>query len=129
MKIIFFDGYCNLCNGFVDLLMRRDKENIFTYASQDGDTAAMLLTSLDSSKLPSSIIYRRDEELFQQSDAVLKILDDLGGIWRLAKPLAWIPKAIRDAIYRMISKNRYKLLGRRDSCRIPTETESSRFLP
>ena len=128
MKIMFFDGECNLCNGFVDWLVRTDKAGKMKIASLQGETAKELGIAGQSSGL-NTVVYLRDGVRFERSTAVLEILRDLGGAWKLASIFFILPRFLRDAIYALIARNRYRLFGRRDTCRLPTPEERQRFLP
>ena len=127
-KIIFFDGVCHLCNGFIDTVISRDSDRKFLYAPLQGTTAQELLSPLDQRQL-DSVIYFENNLTFYRSTAVLKILQNLGGVYRIAM-LGWLlPRPARDFIYDCIAKNRYLWFGKRDLCRIPTIEERAYLLP
>jgi predicted DCC family thiol-disulfide oxidoreductase YuxK len=130
MKAVFFDGYCNLCNGFVDWLARVDKDSRFRFGSLQGETAKEILPPNVSnwSGDPSSVIYFRDGKLYDRSSAILMIFWDLGGLWTIAITFWIIPKCLRDLAYGWVAKNRYRLFGKRSTCRIPSAEERERFL-
>lgn len=127
--IVFFDGECILCNGFLDLMFAIDSAHTLRVAPLQGDTAAILLPPLPHDPEEWSIYYLDQHGLYNQSEAVLQILRKLGGIWSLLSMGRSIPLPIRDAVYRFVASNRYRWLGKRDTCRLPTEPESVRFLP
>ena len=129
MKIVFFDGYCSLCNSIVDALMRIDKSGRLKFASLQGETAAKRLGA--GSTVPidvDTVVYLRDGEKFEKSEAALRILSDLGGAWTLARLFLVVPAFIRDFVYRIIAKNRFRLIKKRDTCRLPTPQEQDRLL-
>ena len=130
MKILFFDGYCNLCNQTVDWLLRRDKNAKIKFASLQGEAAKKNLPPpVSASADPDTVIYLKDDQIYERSTAILKCLVDIGGpMALLAKILFFIPTSLRDFSYRLVAKNRFKIFGRRNTCRIPTESEKSRFL-
>jgi len=128
MKIVFFDGYCGLCNGVVDRLMKLDSEKILRFAPLQGETARAHLCGAGAPTDVDTMIYLRDGERFEKSDAVLQILSDIGGLGQLAPSLRAIPLSLRDMLYRLVAGNRYKIFGRRDSCRIPSSVERERLL-
>ena len=68
------------------------------------------------------------DEAWTDSDAIRRVLTGLGGMWRLAGVIAWVPRAVRDPLYRWIARNRYRLFGRYDSCLLPDPDHQSRFL-
>ena len=64
-----------------------------------------------------------------KSEAVLRVVECLGGGWRLARPLRLVPQALRDTVYDFVAKNRYRWFGKRETCRLPSDAERERFLP
>jgi predicted DCC family thiol-disulfide oxidoreductase YuxK len=127
VKIVFFDGYCSLCNAFIDWLMRIDKTGQLKFASLQGETAAKFLEKIESTDV-NTIIYLCDKNKFEQSTAVLHILSDVGGVWTFAKIFLIIPKFIRDFGYQVVAKNRYRFFKKRETCRVPTASEKDRLL-
>jgi len=127
--IIFFDGVCGLCNSFVDIILRADKKGIFRFSPLQGDTAKKYLAEQPEEPGDWSIVYIDENNIYEQSDATLKILERLGGIWGLLSIFSFLPRGFRNYIYRFIAVNRYKIFGKRDTCRIPTEQEKERFMP
>ncbi len=130
MKIIFFDGFCNLCNEFINFLINIDKKSVLHYSSLQGETAKEIIPNkINETFTFESIIYYQDGKIWENSDAILHIFNDLGGIWKVVNVLLLIPKKIRNIFYRIFAKNRYLLFGKRKLCRIPTEKEKCRLLP
>ncbi|HJV77954.1 MAG TPA: thiol-disulfide oxidoreductase DCC family protein [Paludibacter sp.] len=127
--VILFDGICNLCCGWVRFLIRRDKNRMFRFASIQSDAGKKLLDSAGLSHIdPETIVYLKDKQFYQESSAVLEILSDLGGIWKITTLFRLIPKAVRNGIYRFIARNRYRIFGARSSCLMPTPENAKRFL-
>ena len=127
--IVFFDGVCGLCNAFVDFLLSRDKANILKFAPLQGETAKEVLTEELRFKL-STIVFYSEGSIFTHSDAALRSLGALRQPWKtIAFTLLFVPRPIRNFTYRFIAKNRYKLSGRRESCRVPLPSEQRSFLP
>jgi len=127
--IVFFDGVCAMCNRFVDLVLRADKRDTFRFAPLQGETARRVLADLPPDPERWSMVYLDERGLHDQSDASLEVYRRLGGAWRLLAAARLIPRRLRDPLYRVIARNRYRWFGRRDSCRVPTEQERRRFLP
>lgn len=127
-NIIFFDGVCNLCNQFVDFILKADKSNKIYIASLQGQTAQNLLKNENLKNL-TTIIYYKNNKTFKQSSAVIEIATDLGYPYKLIVIFKIIPATVRDALYSIISKYRYKIFGKRSTCRLPTEKEQEQFLP
>lgn len=127
--VLFFDGVCNLCNASVDFIVRRDKKRKYRFAPLQGITAAHAIPEqVEKGDFDSFVLAERGQ-IFTRSTAALKVLVGLGGIWSLAKPLLLIPAALRDPIYRLIAKNRYRWFGQKDTCRLPSPEEKALFLP
>ena len=126
-QIIFFDGVCNLCNSFVDFLVRRDREHLFDFAPLQGSTARQLLPPHIPAELRSVVLWSQGE-VHEKSDAALMILPQLGGLFYLLRAGWLVPKGLRDMIYDLVARNRYRLFGKRETCRLPTADERGRFL-
>lgn len=127
--IIFFDGVCGMCNAFVNLALRIDRKEQFLYAPLQGSTARELLPPLPPDPRDWSMIYLDENGTHDQSDASLEVYRRLGGIWWFLSLGRFVPRFIRNPIYRLIAHNRYKIFGEKDICRIPTPEERKRFLP
>ncbi|MDD7885828.1 thiol-disulfide oxidoreductase DCC family protein [Flavivirga sp. 57AJ16] len=131
-KIIFFDGVCNLCNGFIDYVINRNKNNSIYYAALQSDIAIEKLKEYDNIVLESNyntIYYYTGNKVYSKSSAVLRIFLELSVFHKVAaKILLLIPKFIRDACYNLVAKNRYRFLGKKETCRLPTENERKQFL-
>ena len=135
MLIVFFDGYCGLCSGTVDFLIKRDTKRKLRYSPLQGETAKLKLTTSEIEDLDTVIVFRETNEpttteKLRKSAAILAALKELGGVYAvIAAALSIFPKYFSDTIYDLIAKNRFKLFGRRDSCRAPTKEERELFLP
>lgn len=127
--IVFFDGECVMCNGFVDLLLRVDPLGTILIAPLQGQTARQYLPPLPPDREAWSIYYQDERGLYNQSDAFIQVCKRLGGVWSIFAAIGLIPRPIRDRIYRLIARNRYRLFGRRSTCRMPNKSEQARFLP
>ncbi|MGX1930050.1 thiol-disulfide oxidoreductase DCC family protein [Flagellimonas sp. 2504JD4-2] len=129
-KLILFDGVCNLCNGAVQFIIKRDKKDSFRYAPLQSEIGERLIAerAIDTSKVDSIILIEPGVAYFTKSDAALRIAQDFGGLWKGMVFFTWIPKVFRDAIYNLVAKNRYKWFGRKDACMIPTPEIHAKFL-
>lgn len=126
--VILFDGVCNLCNGFVNFLMERDTENQFRFASLQSDFGEKMLreNGFQTDDL-QSVIVLENNETSTKSTAVFKIISRLPG-WRWLLIFRGIPSFITDAIYGFIARNRYRIFGKRQTCRLPSPNERAKFL-
>jgi predicted DCC family thiol-disulfide oxidoreductase YuxK len=126
--IIFFDGICHLCNGFVDTIIRLDQKAQFQFAPLQGETAKKTLTSEERIHLETVILLENGQK-YHRSDAILKILMKLGGLWRIFALGYLLPPFLRDALYAWVAHHRYAWFGQRDFCRLPEPHEKDRLLP
>ncbi len=130
---ILFDGVCNLCNGFVQFVIRQDPAGRFRFAALQSAAGQAVLKAhgLDAATLaaePDSVLLELDGHLYSHSDAVLRIARALGGPWRLLLAGYVLPRAWRDAAYRFVARHRYRWFGRQQSCMLPTPGLRARFL-
>jgi predicted DCC family thiol-disulfide oxidoreductase YuxK len=127
--IILFDGVCNLCNGFVQFVIRYDKKGNFRFASLQSDYAASLpgLEEGVVSEL-STVVLQDGDRYYFKSTAALRIARMLGFPFSLAYVFIILPVPLRDAIYDWVARNRYAWFGKRDECWLPTPELKSRFL-
>lgn len=126
--VIFFDGYCILCNSFVDFLLHIDKKDRLQFASLQGNTAHNLLDSKTTKNNDTVILRTGEGGIFIKSEAVLRVIVILGGLWKFVSIFRILPVSFRDRIYDWIAKNRYGWFGKRDACRLPTEGEKHKIL-
>ena len=130
--IILFDGVCNLCISAVQRVIERDKKERFYFASLQSDAARQelerLLGAEEIDALPDSIVLLDPEGVHTRSAAALRIARGLGFPYALLRLGVVLPRPIRDAIYDLIARNRYRWFGRRDTCMTPTPDLAARFL-
>ncbi len=128
-NIILFDGVCKLCNGIVGFTIKRDPKANFRFAALQSERGGMLLKEFGlSSKDFDSFIYIKANNYYVKSTAGLHVLKELGGGWKLAYILIYLPRPVRDYIYDLVARTRYKVFGKLDSCMMPAEDLKHRFL-
>jgi predicted DCC family thiol-disulfide oxidoreductase YuxK len=128
-SIILFDGVCNLCNGAVQFIIRRDPQGLFKLAAQQSDTGEALLQQFHiKAGEAGTIILIEGDQYFTQSTAALRIAKRLQGLWPLVYAAILVPPFLRNAIYDYIARNRYRWFGRKDQCMMPTPEMKKRFL-
>jgi len=127
-KTVLFDGTCNLCQGAVQFILRRDKRQIFRFASLQSDFAKQALTRLPLTSIPDSIILLEGDNFHFRSDAVLEIVRHLRGIWPVLYVFRLIPRFVRDPLYDWVARHRYRWFGRSETCWLPTPELNKRFL-
>ncbi|MGC4234334.1 MAG: thiol-disulfide oxidoreductase DCC family protein [Niabella sp.] len=127
--IILFDGVCNLCNGAVQFVLKRDKGAIFKFASLQSDAGKKLL---EAHGLPEdhlkSFVYICNDRAYTRSDAALKVAAQLSYPTKFLSWFIIVPKFIRDFVYDLIARNRYRMFGKKETCMLPAPELKQRFL-
>lgn len=121
---------CNFCNSSVNFILKRDKKKVFKFASLQSDFAGEILrrNGIDETTLNTLILAEGGTKIYKRSSAALRIAGRLRFPWHLTYVFIIIPPFIRDFIYDIIARNRYRWFGKRDACRIPTAEERERFV-
>ncbi len=129
-KIILFDGVCNLCNSFVQFVIKYDKKDVFRFAALQSNIGKEIIQyiGIENKNIDSVVFYDVTGEYAIKSDAAIEILVNLGGIFYYSKYLNVFPKYFIDFVYDIIARNRYKWLGKKESCMIPTLELKAKFL-
>lgn len=125
--IILFDGVCNLCNGAVTFVIAHDPRDHFRFASLQSEVGVKLLGDLSGTP-PDSIVLLEKGKRYLRSDAALRIARNLSGGCSLLYPLIVLPRWIRDTIYDLVARNRYRWFGKREACMVPSPDLSGKFL-
>lgn len=125
-SVIFFDGVCNLCHGFVQFVIKRDKYDYFRYSALTSEYRKSLL-SLDFVK-DESMILIDNNKIYKKSDALFKIFQHLPGPISFLYYFIYLPKFIRNYFYTIIANNRYNILGKNDECWLMTDKLKIKFL-
>jgi predicted DCC family thiol-disulfide oxidoreductase YuxK len=129
-KIVLFDGVCNLCNGAIQFVIKRDKEDKFRFAALQSEIGRKLVAErgIDTSKVDSIILIDPGVAYYTKSEAALEIGTELKGYRTLSNILRLIPSSLSNIVYDFIAKNRYKWYGKKESCMIPTPELQAKFL-
>ena len=126
--VILFDGVCNFCNGAVNFAIKRDKKARLKFATLQSGIASQLLDKFNlSARDLNSFVLIENGKVYTRSTAALKVFRYLDGLWPLMYGFIIVPIFLRDAIYKLIAKNRYRWFGIRKECMIPTPGIRSRF--
>ena len=127
--VILFDGVCNFCNAGVNFIIKQDKKRVFRFAALQSPTGQKLL---DVFHLPKegfdSFVVIDDGVAYKKSTAGLKVYGKLPWYWKWTQMFWVVPPFIRNGLYDLIAKNRYKWFGKKDRCMVPTEDVKSRFV-
>jgi predicted DCC family thiol-disulfide oxidoreductase YuxK len=127
--IVVFDAQCLLCSGWVQFLLRHDRNATFQFASIQGATGRRLLAEhgLEADGLQTLLLVD-GARAWQHTAAIFRVLGALGWPWRLAWGAWIVPSFIRDRLYRWVARNRYRVFGRTDTCLLPPKALEHRFL-
>ena len=127
--ILLFDGVCNLCNSFVQFVIRHDAKAVFRFTPLQSEIGRRLM---EKGHFPpeelSTVILVNKGKFYSHSDVPLQVVRNLPGAWPMLYTLRIIPKPIRDALYNWVAQNRYRWFGKRESCMLPTPELKQRFL-
>ena len=127
--IIIFDGECSFCNGLVNFIIKHDPGALFAFTPLHSSLARSLISEYKLEEFEDdTVVLIKERKAYIKSEAVLELAKELEGLWFLPWIFGRIPKSFRDYLYTLIAKNRYKIFAKRESCRIPSEDISSRFL-
>ncbi len=127
--IILFDGVCNLCNGSVNFIIDRDPKQVFRFASLQSPLGQEMVTRFGFSPTElSSLILVDGQTAHRRSSAALRIASRLTFPWNCLVVGLIVPRFLRDFVYNVIAKNRYRWFGKTETCRLPTPDRLHRFL-
>jgi predicted DCC family thiol-disulfide oxidoreductase YuxK len=127
-NIVLFDGVCNLCNRSVDFIIRNEKSYKLQFASLQSDVGKSIVSKSGLDEIPDSVMLYVDGKLLVRSDAVLAISTYLKRPYAYGTIFKYVPKVLRDSVYNLIAKNRYRWFGKKETCRVPSADERERFL-
>ena len=128
LRIILFDGVCKICDRSMLFIIKRDPHKKFVFASLQSDIGQRLVVQHSLPNDLETMILIENDTFYIQSDAVMRIVKELNGLWPIFGIFHKLPKVVRDYAYKMFSKNRYRLFGKKEHCEIPSEDVQSRFL-
>jgi predicted DCC family thiol-disulfide oxidoreductase YuxK len=128
-SVVLFDGVCNLCNGFVQFVIARDRRNRFQFAALQSPPAQRLLAPLAAAAdALDTMILIEDGRVFTRSAAALRVARGLAFPWPLAYGFILVPRPLGDWAYGLVARHRYRWFGRRDVCMVPTPEHRAKFL-
>lgn len=127
--LLLFDGVCNLCDGFVQFVLKHDRRGLIHFASIQSEVGSRKYREHGlNPDSPDSILFLTPEGPLRESDAALEIAALLGGLWPLARIFKLLPRWIRDSAYRFVATHRYQWFGKHDQCMLPRPEWRKRFL-
>jgi predicted DCC family thiol-disulfide oxidoreductase YuxK len=127
-QILLFDGVCNLCNKMVSFVIKRDPHAKIKLTSLQSAVGKKIITVNKAPADISTVVFVDSGKVYTESSAVIKVLRYLKFPWPLLRIFWLIPKFLRDWLYVLIAKNRYKIFGKRKTCRLPNPEEKKHFL-
>jgi predicted DCC family thiol-disulfide oxidoreductase YuxK len=127
-RIVVFDGVCNLCSHSVRFMLEHDVGGRLRFASVQSEIGRELLDRNGIDALdPQTFLLIDGDDVYMRSDAALEIARDLGA-WRWLRILRVVPRGIRDWLYALVARNRYRWFGKRQVCFVPSEEQRARFI-
>ncbi len=128
-NLIVFDGVCQFCNASINFIIRNDPNTVFYFTTTQSRIGIEILEHLGlDANDPTTFVLIKDARAYTRSSAALEISKNLRKPWSYLRALAIFPQVIRDAVYTFIAKNRYRILGKRTACMVPSSALKSRFL-
>ena len=128
--IIFYDGYCVLCNFWVRKLCSWDRKDRLRFTSLDSPAAEVMIekTNFDRTQFDSVVVWDQHNTPLAESAAVFKVLEALGGLWYFLYVFKILPTIFLNCIYKSVAKNRYRWFGKKESCPLPEPSIVRKFL-
>lgn len=127
-RIVLFDGVCNFCDGSVNFLIARDRDDKFRFATLQSPAGQALKVRFNIGDEIDSVILIENDKAYTHSEAAIRMLKALGGVWSVFGVFAIVPAVLRDPFYKLFAKHRYKLFGRKDACMMPTPHIRAKFI-
>jgi len=128
--IVLFDGVCNFCNDSVRFIIKRDRKDLYRFASLQSKLGQELTAErgIDTENVDSIILIQPGEAYYLKSDAALRIAKNLKGLYPALFIFFYLPRGLRDFFYDIIARNRYKWFGKKEACPMPSAHEQAKFL-
>ena len=132
--IVLYDGVCGLCNRLNQFVLARDSAAQFRFAALQSRFAGEVLARYGKDPKDLDTFYLLEdyglpsERLRSKSDAALRVLRRIGGVWKISRILAWLPRSLRDLGYDLVARTRYRIFGKSDRCRVPSPRDRARFI-
>ncbi len=129
LQLVLFDGECNLCNHWVQFVLKNDKNKAFHFCSLQSEIGKKIQVNFLSGKTSvDSVIYIKGNKVYIQSSAALRIFKDLNFPYSLLYIFISVPAFIRNAVYDWVARKRYSFFGKKLECMLPSEETKERFL-
>ena len=126
--IVLFDGVCNLCNGAVQFIIARDADATLRFVALQSEMGKNILKKHNTQSIDmKSIILLENDKLYDRSTAALRMAKNMDGLWKILYVFIIVPKPIRDAVYNVVARNRYRWFGQKNECWLPTPDLKKHF--
>jgi predicted DCC family thiol-disulfide oxidoreductase YuxK len=127
--LVLFDGVCNLCSTSVQFIIKHDPAGKIMFCSLQSERGQAILAYLGM-KTDSfdTFVFIENGKAYTRSAGVLREISYFSGFWRYLSIFRFIPRPIRDFLYNIVARNRYRWFGKKDSCWLPTPELKARFL-
>jgi predicted DCC family thiol-disulfide oxidoreductase YuxK len=131
---VLYDGVCGLCNRLLQFLLKHDRAEVFAFAALQSDAGKMMVSRSggDPDDLTSFYVvadFRTARaRVLTRSDAAVFVASQLGWPWRLLRMARWLPASVRNWLYDLVARNRYRIFGRYDRCLLPGPEHQCRFV-
>ena len=131
--VLLYDGVCGFCNKSVQMILAHDRKNDLRFAALQSDFGRAVVERHPELKGVDSVVFLERtpggaERVHIRSEAALRVASYLGGLWRVFLVARLMPSSLRDFLYNLFARNRYKIFGRYDACMLPPPEVRSRFL-
>ena len=127
-NVILYDGVCVFCSRWVRFVARRDVEQRFRFTAIQSDYGTRLAQAFGiNPDDPDTNAVIHGGEAFFKSDAALTVLSNLPG-WGWVRILRAVPKPLRDAVYSLVARNRYRIFGKYEACFVPDAEMRARVM-
>lgn len=126
--IVLFDGVCNFCDASVQFIIKRDPNAHFKFAALQSEAGEKLQRQYEFPQTIESLVLIENDKVYTQSTGALRIARKLDGLWKFFYIAIIVPAPLRNTIYKVIARNRYKWFGKKDVCMLPTKEQRERFL-
>ncbi|MEM7672524.1 MAG: DCC1-like thiol-disulfide oxidoreductase family protein [Verrucomicrobiota bacterium] len=119
--VLWFDAECLICNRSIQFILKYEKDSRLKFGALQSDPGQTLHQTLfKNGPLESMIYLSSDGELSHSSDALIAVSSHLKAPWSYLRWLRWIPRKVRNLLYRQIARNRHRWNRKSASCTIPT---------
>lgn len=125
--LFVFDGTCVLCSTGAAWLMRHDRQGSIAFTSAQGELGTALYRHFGR-EIDETYLLIADGVAYGESEGYFRLARELGGLWHATVLLRLVPRVLRDAVYRLVARNRYRWFGRSDACALLSAAQRERLL-